>query len=76
MVRLSLGIPSTSPTAYLRYGTGGGGRIGRIEGLGFQLRTEAVLPILTEDVLKSSENEGEKLDSDEVRSSIARWLGL
>ena len=50
--------------------------IGRMEGLGFQLRTEAVLDTLTEDVLKSSEIEGEKLDRDQVRSSIARRLGM
>ena len=47
-----------------------------MEGLGFQLRTEAVLNTLTEDVLKSSEIEGEKLDRDQVRSSIARRLGI
>jgi Fic family protein len=50
--------------------------IGRMEGLGFQLRTEAVLDTLTEDVLKSSEIEGEKLDRNQVRSSIARRLGI
>jgi Fic family protein len=50
--------------------------IGRMEGLGFQLRTEAVLHTLTEDVLKSSEIEGEKLDRNQVRSSIARRLGI
>ena len=50
--------------------------IGRMEGLGFSLRTEAVLNTLTEDVLKSSEIEGEKLDRDQVRSSIARRLGI
>src|SRR5580698_7342686 len=50
--------------------------IGRMEGLGFQLRVEAVLNTLTEDVLKSSEIEGETLDRDQVRSSIARRLGL
>jgi Fic family protein len=50
--------------------------IGRMEGLGFQLRAEAVLQTLTEDVLKSSEIEGEKLDRDQVRSSIARRLGF
>lgn len=50
--------------------------IGRMEGLGFQLRTEAVLDTLTEDVLKSSEIEGERLDRDQVRSSIARRLGI
>ncbi|WP_263351339.1 Fic family protein [Acidicapsa acidisoli] len=50
--------------------------IGQMKGLGFQLRTEAVLNTLTEDVLKSSEIEGEVLDRDQVRSSIARRLGL
>lgn len=50
--------------------------IGRMEGLGFELRTEAVLNSLTEEVLKSSEIEGETLDRDQVRSSIARRLGL
>jgi Fic family protein len=49
---------------------------GRMEGLGFSLRNEAVLQTLTEDVLKSNEIEGEKLDKDQVRSSIARRLGL
>lgn len=50
--------------------------LGRMEGLGFQLRAEAVLHSLTEEVLKSSEIEGEKLDRDQVRSSIARRLGM
>src|ERR1700721_591977 len=50
--------------------------IGRMQALGFPLREEAVLKILTEDVLKSSEIEGEILDRDHVRSSIARRLGL
>ncbi len=50
--------------------------IGRMEGLGFQLRAEAVLDSLTEEVLKSSEIEGETLDRNQVRSSIARRLGL
>jgi Fic family protein len=50
--------------------------IGRMEGLGFQLRTEAVLQSLTEEVLKSSEIEGERLDREQVRSSIARRLGI
>jgi Fic family protein len=49
---------------------------GRMETLGFKLRQEAVLQTLTEDVLKSSEIEGEKLNKDQVRSSIARRLGL
>ena len=50
--------------------------LGRMEGLGFKLRAEAVLRTLTEDVVKSSEIEGEILDRDQVRSSLARRLGL
>src|SRR6267378_5508750 len=50
--------------------------IGRMESLGFGLRQEAVLRTLTADVLKSSEIEGERLEADQVRSSIARRLGL
>jgi Fic family protein len=50
--------------------------VGRMESLGFRLREEAMLSTLTQDVLKSSEIEGEMLDSDQVRSSIARRLGL
>jgi Fic family protein len=50
--------------------------LGRMEGLGFTLRNEATLQTLTEDVLKSSEIEGEILDKDQVRSSIARRLGI
>lgn len=49
---------------------------GRMEALGFDLRAEAVLATLTEDVLKSSEIEGEILDKEQVRSSIARRLGM
>src|SRR5712664_1343676 len=50
--------------------------IGRMQGLGFPQQEEAVLATLTEDVLKSSEIEGEILDKDQVRSSIARRLGI
>jgi len=50
--------------------------IGRMEALGFALRGEAMLQTLTEDVLKSSEIEGEVLDRDQVRSSIACRLGM
>jgi len=50
--------------------------IGRMEGLGFRLREEAVLDTLTQDVLKSSEIEGQVLDRDQVRSSLARRLGF
>jgi Fic family protein len=47
-----------------------------MESLGFPLRSEAILQTLTEDVVKSSEIEGEILDRDQVRSSIARRLGI
>src|ERR1035437_9105925 len=50
--------------------------IGRMEGLGFQFTAEAVLQTLTEEVIKSSEIEGEVLDRAQVRSSIARRLGM
>lgn len=50
--------------------------LGHMEALGFPLREEAVLQALTEDVLKSSEIEGEVLDREQVRSSIARRLGM
>src|ERR1700722_17273951 len=50
--------------------------LGRMQDLGFALRREAQLNTLTEDVVRSSEIEGEKLDSDQVRSSIARRLGM
>ena len=50
--------------------------IGRMEALGFPLREEAVLSTLTQDVLKSSEIEGEILEVEQVRSSLARRLGL
>ncbi len=50
--------------------------IGRMESLGFQVRSEAVLRSLTEEVLKSSEIEGEILDKAQVRSSVARRLGM
>ena len=50
--------------------------IGRMESLGFSLRSEATLRTLTIDVLKSSEIEGEILDPAQVRSSIARRLGM
>ena len=50
--------------------------IGRMEGLGFISQNEAVLATLTLDVLKSSEIEGEILNPDQVRSSIARRLGI
>jgi Fic family protein len=50
--------------------------IGRMESLGFSLCKEAVLQTLTLDIIKSSEIEGEKLDMMQVRSSVARKLGI
>ncbi|MEQ1863255.1 MAG: Fic family protein [Micropepsaceae bacterium] len=50
--------------------------LGRMEALGFELRAEATLQTLTADVVKSSEIEGEILDQAQVRSSIARRLGM
>jgi Fic family protein len=50
--------------------------LGRMEALGFQLREEATLQTLTQDVVKTSEIEGEKLDAGQVRSSLARRMGL
>jgi Fic family protein len=50
--------------------------LGKMEALGFDLCKEAHLRTLTEDVVKSSEIEGEKLERDQVRSSIARRLGM
>lgn len=50
--------------------------LGRMEGLGFNLQAEATLQTLTLDVIKSSEIEGEILDKEQVRSSIARKLGM
>lgn len=50
--------------------------VGRMESLGFELREESVLRSLTEEVVKSSDIEGERLDTDQVRSSVARRLGM
>jgi len=53
------------------------GRVmGKMEALGFSLREEAMLKTLTLDVVKSTEIEGEFLKPDQVRSSIARRLGM
>lgn len=49
---------------------------GQMQALGFPLQQEAILATLTQDVLKSSEIEGEILDKEQVRSSIARRLGM
>ena len=64
----------TAPLATARHQQGR--LIGHIEALGFAIREEAVVRTLTDDVVKSSEIEGETLDADQVRSSVARQLGL
>ncbi|AYG69663.1 Fic family protein (plasmid) [Rhizobium sp. CCGE531] len=50
--------------------------IGRVEGLGFRTREATFLRALTDDVVKSSAIEGERLDEQQVRSSLARRLGI
>ncbi|KAA6320652.1 Adenosine monophosphate-protein transferase SoFic [termite gut metagenome] len=50
--------------------------LGQMESLGFSLKEEAILTTLTLDILKSTEIEGEILNKDQVRSSIARRLGI
>lgn len=50
--------------------------IGKMEAIGFSLREEAVLETLTIDIVKSNEIEGKLLNSDQVRSSIAKRLGM
>ncbi len=50
--------------------------IGQMSTIGFSTKEETSLTTLTMDVIKSSEIEGEKLDYDQVRSSIARRLGI
>ena len=64
----------SQPLAFVRHRQGR--LVGHMEALGFPLREEAILQTLTEDVLKTSEIEGELLDRQQVRSSIARRLGM
>jgi Fic family protein len=64
----------TSKLADIRYRQGR--LLGCMERLGFELRCEASLNMLTNDVVNSSAIEGEKLNAEEVRSSIARRLGV
>ena len=53
------------------------GRIlGRMESLGFELKREALLDNMTLEVVKSSDIEGEILSQEQVRSSVARHLGI
>ncbi len=64
----------TSKLANIRFSQGL--LLGKMETLGFELKQEAHLNILTCDIVKSSAIEGEHLKIDEVRSSIARRLGI
>ncbi|SPZ48286.1 filamentation induced by cAMP protein Fic [Agrobacterium tumefaciens] len=66
----ALGIKACSST--LRSGA----LIGRVESLGFRTREATFLQVLTDDVVKSSAIEGEQLDEQQVRSSLARRLGI
>lgn len=50
--------------------------LGKMQNLGFDLQNEAILSTITLDILKSNEIEGEFLDNEQVKSSIARQLGL
>jgi Fic family protein len=50
--------------------------LGRVEALGFKVREATLLQTLTQDVVKSSAIEGERLDEQQVRSSLARRLGI
>ncbi|HEV2613593.1 MAG TPA: Fic family protein [Gammaproteobacteria bacterium] len=50
--------------------------LGKMENLGFRLQEEALLKTLTDEAIKTSEIEGEVLNRDDVRSSIARHLGM
>ncbi|MDP9172086.1 MAG: Fic family protein, partial [Acidobacteriota bacterium] len=62
------------PLATIRYSQGM--LRGRMEAIGFPMRQEAVVQTLTQDVMKSSEIEGERLNAAQVRSSIGRRLGI
>lgn len=62
------------PLAHVRHKQGV--HLGRMQSLGFALRSEASLAALTDDVVKSSAIEAERLNPTEVRSSVARRLGL
>ena len=64
----------TDALADMRYRQGR--LVGRMEALGFGLRQEAVLETITEDVVKSSDIEGERFNRRDVRSSVARRLGI
>ena len=64
-------VPSLSATRYEQ-----GLLLGRMKDLGYQLKNEATLAALTEETVKSSAIEGEELNPESVRSSLARRMGL
>ncbi|RYD59133.1 MAG: Fic family protein [Sphingobacteriales bacterium] len=64
----------SAPLAQLRHNQGR--LLGHMEALGFKLREEANLQTITLEILKSSEIEGQMLNEDQVRSSVARRLGI
>ena len=64
-------VPHLSATRYEQ-----GMLLGRMKGLGYQLKNEATLTALTEETVKSSAIEGEELNPESVRSSLARRMGL
>lgn len=64
-------VPHLSATRYEQ-----GLLLGRMKGLGYQLKNEATLAALTEETVKSSAIEGEELNPESVRSSLARRMGL
>src|ERR1700684_1809547 len=63
-----------SPLSAARYNQGK--LLGKMQDLGYQLQNEATLAALTEETVKSSAIEEEKLNPESVRSSLARHLGL
>src|SRR5580704_10748224 len=64
-------VPRLSATRYEQ-----GLLLGRMKGLGYQLKREATFAALTEEIVKSSAIEGEELNPESVRSSLARRMGL
>jgi Fic family protein len=62
------------PLAKVRYAQGR--HLGRLQGLGLDLQSASSLAVAVEDAMKSSAIEGERLVGDEVRSSVARRLGI
>lgn len=67
-------VALAQPLAAVRHKQGR--HLGRMQGLGFDLRAEASLVSLTTDAVHSAAIEGELLNVDEVRSSVATHLGL